>query len=220
MSIHHSSNLAEADTLAGRTLDLVLALVGYRAWALACRHGMPAESYALLLSSSAEDRQLTMQGLRGNWKRTLLLESLRFRNQEAEELFQDLPTSHSTALRLVHMLYERSGFDIACRDAQCFLNGLLQTLPDGKVVEDLHNAVRQAAKKNPNAILRCANIQHIVCGAGVLEARGVKHPPMAPHTRERRCGAASVPRDILPRSSALARLRCFANSPWTVLRTG
>ncbi len=66
MGIHETSFGPAADKHAGRALDLVWHLLGYRAWSLACRHGAPAESYAQLLCASLAERTAAMEQLKRN----------------------------------------------------------------------------------------------------------------------------------------------------------
>jgi hypothetical protein len=79
------------------------------------------------------------QDFHRNWERTLLLEHLRLTHTEANQLFVDLPTTRTPALRLLHVIFERSGWNPSCSEGRNFLCGLLCTLPDNKVA---HRASR------------------------------------------------------------------------------
>ena len=55
------------------------------------------------------------------------------------------------------------------------LETLLNTFPDNKIVEDVHNALRLNAKENPNNRLAPSTMQSICMNCGVLESRGIPH---------------------------------------------
>ena len=51
-----------------------------------------------------------------------------------------------------------------------------QTLPDNKIIEDIHGYIRKEAKSNNSEKLTCENIISIVRNCTVLEQRGIDHP--------------------------------------------
>ena len=59
------------------------------------------------------------------------------------------------------------------------LQGLLEVLPDNKIVEDIHNAVRKDAKKTTSSKHCTVRMQDVVTASQVLESRNIPHPARA-----------------------------------------
>ena len=55
------------------------------------------------------------------------------------------------------------------------LQTLIQTFPDNKIVEDVHNALRLEARGNKNNKLTPSTMQSVCMNSGVLESRGISH---------------------------------------------
>ena len=109
-----------------------------------------------------------------NWQRIVLVEARRWDVEGARLLWDDLLMSRNSVIRVLHMLYERDGFDSeSCISGRRLLMGLLQTLPDNKIVEDVHNDLRRNAKSHPNPMLRLAHMQDLVMHSSVFADRQV-----------------------------------------------
>ena len=94
----------------------------------------------------------------------------------ARLLWEDLHVAKSSPIRLLHMFYERDGWSPDSRAGTRYLRGLLYTLPDNKLVEDIHNAVRRDSRANPNPRQRIASVQDLLIHSGALETRDIRHP--------------------------------------------
>jgi hypothetical protein len=55
------------------------------------------------------------------------------------------------------------------------LRGLLDVLPDNKIVEDIHNAIRRDANKGASKMRCTTRVQDVATATGVLEERHVAH---------------------------------------------
>ena len=106
----------------------------------------------------------------------VFLELKRRQSPDAEQLWDDVLVLRSTPVRRLHMFYERDGFDSSSLSGQRLLRGLLDTLPDNKLVEDVHNNIRRCAKSNPNPVLKMCHIQDLTISSDVLRERGISHP--------------------------------------------
>ena len=106
----------------------------------------------------------------------VVLEQKCLQSLDAKRLRDDLLVVRSTPIRLLHMFYERDGFDSSSRSGQRLLRGLLDTLPDNKIVEDVHNNLRRCAKSNPNPVLKMCHIQDLILSSDVMKERGISHP--------------------------------------------
>jgi len=112
-----------------------------------------------------------------NWLRIMLLEAKRLVVEGARLLWDDLLISRNSSIRILHMLYERCDFDSEnCPSGRRLLMGFLQSFPDNKVVEDIHNDLRRNARSHPNPMLRLAHMQDLVTNSAVLAQRKISHP--------------------------------------------
>ena len=78
-------------------------------------------------------------------------------------------------IRTLFCFFERDQWRADSVAGRRLLTGLLCTLPDNKIVEDLHGDVRKEARSSPNAKLTPTHIQEVLCKSSVLEARGINH---------------------------------------------
>ena len=109
------------------------------------------------------------------WATLLMLEQRRLVHKPAEKLWKDLSSVQIRPLRLLWALCEGFKGDLDCAPVKRLLRGLLDTFPDNKIVEDVHNFVKLDAQKSrkqkrylerqANAMVRC----------GVLESREIPH---------------------------------------------
>ena len=93
----------------------------------------------------------------------------------AEQLWSDIDFTRSMVIRTLFCFFERDQWRADSVAGRRLLTGLLCTLPDNKIVEDLHGDVRKEARSNPNAKLTPTHIQEVLCKSSVLEARGINH---------------------------------------------
>jgi len=97
----------------------------------------------------------------------------------ASQLCCDMSVLIDTPVRMMYTLFESDCFHPSPHRRDCgskVLRGLLDTLPDNKIVEDIHNALRRDSRANANMVQRTAHVQQIICQSGVLESRQVDHP--------------------------------------------
>ena len=93
----------------------------------------------------------------------------------AEQLWSDIDFTRSMVIRTLFSFFERDQWRADSVAGRKLLTGLLCTLADNKIVEDLHGDVRKESRSNPNAKLTPVHIQEILCRSSVLEARGINH---------------------------------------------
>ena len=78
------------------------------------------------------------------------------------------------AIRVLRVFYEMDNFDSeGCDCGRQLLMASLQTFPDNKVVEDIHNDLRRNAKSHPNPMLHLAHVQDLVMNSSVLAQREI-----------------------------------------------
>ena len=90
-------------------------------------------------------------------------------------LLKDLPSS--AVVRMLHHLYEKGNFNPNFRLGRKYLRGMLQRLPDNKLVEDIHLPIKRDAKSSGiHTRQRPARIQEKILTSNPIEARGIPHP--------------------------------------------
>ena len=89
---------------------------------------------------------------------------------------EDIDFAASSPIRLLFVSFEMDNWDPHSHSGCHLLKCMLQTLPDNKIVEDVHNKIRQDARGNKNCKQKLPGIQDLVLRSGVLEARDIKHP--------------------------------------------
>ncbi len=166
-----------------KVMNLVCHLMSLRLWSSA-RHSHPPESYSLLLSDYPEvkdDSGLCMEGSH-HWflefERKLASEEAP--HPHVKMLHRDFCLILNHPTRLVMDAFEIGQYNNSSEEAMEAAKHLItiwcQTLPDNKIIEDIHGYIRKEAKSNISEKLTCENIQSIVRNFNVLEQRGINHP--------------------------------------------
>ena len=97
----------------------------------------------------------------------------------ADRLVHDLAVIVDKPVRVMYSFYERDRFTPSPRrrdPGSRVLRGMLDTLPDNKIVEDLHNDLRRDSGANANTVQRTTHVQDIITHSSVLANRDVRHP--------------------------------------------
>ena len=125
-----------------------------------------------MLFSDGNQATLGAQVMKGHWVKLMHLEQARLVSATAKRLVDDLVFLRNTPVRMMYLLYERDSFQASSPDGLKLLRGLLEVLPDNKVVEDVHNSIRRDSKANPNRIQSTTHVQQLTTCSPVLEERG------------------------------------------------
>ncbi len=149
-------------------LMLMLHVLRNRVWSLAARHHIPPEVYVGVLSPSPHRRAETMEAMERHWRKLTQLEQGRFASATAKQLWEDITFAGNLPVRMMYMFFERSDFP---RNGHCsagikLLRGMLEVLPDNKVVEDIHNSIRRGAKATPYFTCLWLVVRQGVSGGG------------------------------------------------------
>jgi hypothetical protein len=168
--------IEEGDTvLAERALMLAWHIVAHRAWSLAARYERPPECYAGLLSGDRVRAEAAALQMQHSWAALMSLEQRRLHSASAQRLWNDIDFATSAPTRLLHIFFEREQYRVCCLRGLRLLRGMLEVLPDNKIVEDVHNCIRRDGKGASNDMRGPLRLQHVVMRSGVLEQRGVPH---------------------------------------------
>jgi hypothetical protein len=155
-------------------VELVWHLACSRSWSLA-KHCCPPYSCAPACSSTPAVSIRAMTSMSQDWKKLLRLEALVTRDHSAQPLLNNMYWTRSQPLRLLYVLFERDKWQAQSRAGQHWLRGLLQHLPDNKLVEDIHSTIRKDARANINTKLNHIHIQECVLASKTLESRNIQH---------------------------------------------
>ncbi len=107
----------------------------------------------------------------------------------------------SPPCRLVFQVHEQNNWG-PCPEGRFVLLPLVSYLPDMKLVEDLHQAIRTDALENPTRRQSPGQIQSVVINSRVLDSREIQHSPML--TEEVVCQKWKVTPDGLKKDTYLA----------------
>lgn len=166
---------AESNRIADKMLMLVWHVVSHRAWSLS-RHCVPPECYANVASLDAADAEQGMISMKTAWTNLMKLEQRLHDLPAAGQLWEDLDFARSQPIRLMFCFFERDQWRCSSVAGRKHLSGLLCVLPDNKIVEDVHGAIRKESKANVNSKLTSTRIQDVVMRSLVFESRKIRHP--------------------------------------------
>ena len=77
-------------------------------------------------------------------------------------------------VRLLLEYFRRDKYLPSSMDGQHLLMGLMTTLADNKIVEDIHAPLRLASRGNSNDKLSTQTVQDIITHSAVLDERGIR----------------------------------------------
>ena len=180
----HIRQMADLLTsVAKKVMNLVCHLMSLRLWS-SSRYSHPPESYSLLLSDDPEvkDECGAMMECEHMW---LLAFEQDLASQSAPHphvkmLHRDFCLILNHPTRLLMDAFEtgqyNTNFEKTMEATKHLITILCQTLPDNKIIKDIHGYIRKEAKSNNSEKLTCENIQSIVRNCTVLEQRRIDHP--------------------------------------------
>ena len=118
--------------------------------------------------------------VKGSFLLLVLPESFSFpfphESSKLKWLLVDLQFLFAMPVRSASSLFEASGWISSDARALSILSAVVKTLPDNKIVEDAHQAVRLDAKANANQRLRIGTIQSCVMNPRIFSSRNLSHP--------------------------------------------
>ena len=168
--------IPEGDTvLSGRCVSLTWHVLSNRAWSQAVRLNGPPECYAGLLSPSVATQQDAVALLRRNWLAITALEQRRLTLAAAHRLWADIQFLTNTPIRLLHVLFEAAQYRPTCQLGKRLLRGMLDALPDNKIVEEVHCGLRNDQNKTRSRDRTLVRLQHVAAMTPVLESREIPH---------------------------------------------
>ena len=106
-----------------------------------------------------------------------MLESRACRLDGADRLRRDLIFLDSTAIRIIYEMFARDNYHHTSKTGTDALMVFLWSLPDNKIVEDIHQPIRLAGRGSVNRKMSFRNIQSHILESAVLEKRGIKNGP-------------------------------------------
>ena len=173
-------------------------LLARRRWSLAVRRALPPEQYAGVLSPENEVRKTSLQLLRKRhdcllkWEDDVANDLSLKESVVAQQLKENVCFAVNHPARLMMDAIESIDYDHRRlrgyghktsvvlgqnhkEAGEHLLQTLIQTFPDNKIVEDVHNALRLEARANKHNKLTPSTMQSVCMSSGVLESRCISH---------------------------------------------
>ena len=161
--------------MSSKILGYVVSLMGTRASSLS-KHTAPPLRYAQALCRPITDDAVreTLQVMKSDWA---ILTACETASAIPEQLTADLSITMDGPTRLMMLLCESIKFQNMPDQARQILSIMLKTLPDSKIIEDLHQKVRLAQKmRASHEKMKVQSIQHLINSSPVLSSRELNHP--------------------------------------------
>lgn len=166
----------DVSRMSRKIFDYIVSLMGMRASSLS-KHTAPPHRYSQALlgrHSRGNAFRETLQVMKSDWA---ILTACETSASIPQELTEDLLVTMDGPTRLMMLLCESVQFASMPDQAHSILQTMVQTLPDSKIIEDLHQKVRLAQKmRASHEKMRVQSIQHLINTSPVLSSRGLNHP--------------------------------------------
>ena len=176
------SRLLKYQTLQGRVdeEDLATTIFQYasnvlsrRLWTMT-RYSTAPECFANLFSTCPNKCQDAMNLIKDDWQLLCMAEQ----SHACACISGDLKFLFSAPVRLACAVFEQAQWDHTNETGQRLLRSILLVLPDNKVVEDAHQAVRVECKSHPNMKMTISRQQSCVLNSPIFSSRGLEHPAL------------------------------------------
>ena len=111
------------------------------------------------------------------------------------ELLQDLNQVLTPPVKIMMMAFEQDKYRCDSEGGLFLYNGLIRTLPDNKLIEDLHGVLRNSAKSQKTRRMTTQHMMELVTQSKQLASRDIPHKPKVnrdvfleyfPRTRDRK----------------------------------
>ena len=159
------------DTLA----DFAFTLSEYRTWSLLI-YEIPPFPYAGLLTSSDARKAAAIAAMKFDSSVLYGLEAARLTVPVVDEVLKDMCEIFIMAIRILYATYTRDKFRPNSNGGHQHLATMLMTLPDSKLVEDLHQHCKDLQKESRNMVSTPVTRMRACIDSGVLEFRELRHP--------------------------------------------
>ncbi|CAK9104133.1 Uncharacterized protein SCF082_LOCUS48620 [Durusdinium trenchii] len=103
----------------------------------------------------------------------LQLEQVAATSTSTPKLLTDLNLVFTSPIRLLFLAFEESSYSSQSPGGIHLLRGMLKTLPDSKIVEDIHGKLKRNAKKGSNRKQSLGALQELVTSSSVFETREI-----------------------------------------------
>ncbi len=123
-------------------------IVKNRAWSLT-KHDQAPESYAGILSQDQNVARRAAETLQREHRNVLSLEQAVHSHDVAKTLWDDIVFLKNSVARITFEMFAKDQYSERSRGGRKVLLGCCRTLPDNKIVEDVHQPIRLEARGNP-----------------------------------------------------------------------
>lgn len=134
--------------------------------------------------------QAVVTQMQQEWQNLLQLEAGDAQEPALHEPVQMMKWRHNMVPRLLYLAFEKGDWKVEDLEAQGLLANIFTHLPDSKVIEDLHNHLRDLSRKAGNHASGAVSRQIAILESQVLESRGIPTMQMLPEEMAQRQSAS------------------------------
>ena len=137
--------------------------------------------------------QVAMSTMKRHYQTLLQLEMLAAAEKKPVPLLEALRVVITPAVRLMYLAFEEYNFNSNSMSGRHVLQGLLNTFPDSKLIEDIHGVIRNDASSQKTRRQTVHHLQELVTNCKQLSSRDIPHNAEVgrdvfvrefPHTRD------------------------------------
>ena len=137
--------------------------------------------------------QVAMSTMKRQYQTLLQVEKLAAAEKKPVPLLEALRVVITPAVRLMYLAFEEYNFNSNSMSGRHVLQGLLNTFPDSKLIEDIHGVIRNDASSQKTRRQTVHHLQELVTNCKQLSSRDIPHNAEVgrdvfvrefPHTRD------------------------------------
>ena len=182
-SLFHTGNLSymgfgmncvfDDDQLAAKVFDFLCGFLNARSQSQVLAVSSFPEATVLVLSETHEEATATLQTMHTAWDTLMWAEALANKHEGMRKLLGAIPWCGHAIPRLLFLLAESEGWQLPAAKTKELLKNVHQKLPDTKVIEDMHQHIRDKSRlQRYKKVSRPSRMQSCI-ESGVLEERSL-----------------------------------------------
>ena len=170
----HAFPLDQQEQACAEATELALWTMSERSWSLHLTYHAPPLRYAGAMSAHAEVRNQVVSMMKAEWISVLKINSLAHTDVNARRLNDDAFWMNSKPVRLLYLVFERGNFNPLYDPFQRLLRTVLETLPDSRIIEQLHHWLRDLSRKSKSDCSSVCSRMNACQTSNVLRTRGIE----------------------------------------------
>ena len=159
--------------LAAKVFDFLCGFLNARSQSQVLAISSFPEATVLALSETPGEATATLQKMRAAWETLLWAEGLACKHDGMRAVLSAVPWCGHAIPRLIFLLAESEGWQLPAAKTRELLKNVHQKLPDTKVIEDMHQHIRDKSRlQRYKKVSRPSRMQSCI-ESGVLEGRSL-----------------------------------------------